>query len=177
MRQAMDVLLVVDMQEGLLSGAPKHDLTGVVRRINELAERVRQRGGLVMYVQHEGPPGDEFEPHKNGWQLLSTLVRDERDRVVKKTFNDAFFETSLAEELARVGASRLLVTGWATDFCVDATVRSAAARGFRVVVVADAHTVSNRPHLEARRVITHHQFIWQNLIARHPVEIRAASEL
>jgi hypothetical protein len=31
---AVDVLLVVDMQEGPLSGAPKHDLLAVVERIN-----------------------------------------------------------------------------------------------------------------------------------------------
>lgn len=35
----MDVLLVVDMQEGLLRGAPKHDLLAVVERINRLAVR------------------------------------------------------------------------------------------------------------------------------------------
>jgi nicotinamidase-related amidase len=30
----VDALIVVDMQVGLLSGAPKHDLQGVVDRIN-----------------------------------------------------------------------------------------------------------------------------------------------
>jgi nicotinamidase-related amidase len=37
----MDALLVVDMQVGLLQGDPKHDLAGVVQRINRLAARVR----------------------------------------------------------------------------------------------------------------------------------------
>ena len=58
----MDVLLVVDMQEGLLSGGPKHDLLAVVERINRLALRVRQSRGSVFFVQHAGPVGDEFEP-------------------------------------------------------------------------------------------------------------------
>jgi len=43
----VDVLLVVDMQEGLLRGAPKHDLLAVVERINRLALRVRRSGGSV----------------------------------------------------------------------------------------------------------------------------------
>ncbi len=56
----MDVLLVVDMQEGLLQGKPKHDLSGVIERINRLAARVRERGGCVLFVQHDGPrSGDE----------------------------------------------------------------------------------------------------------------------
>jgi len=41
----MDVLLVIDMQCGLLRGAPKHNLDGVVDRINALAAAIRARCG------------------------------------------------------------------------------------------------------------------------------------
>lgn len=57
---------MIDMQEGLLHGAPKRDVAGVVERINHVAARVRERGGAVVFVQHAGPPGDEFEPQKPG---------------------------------------------------------------------------------------------------------------
>ena len=90
----MDVLLVVDMQEGLLRGDPKHDPPAVVERINRLAARVRQRGGSVFFVQHAGPVGDEFEPFTPGWSLLSSIKRESSDRIVSKTLNDAFFRTS-----------------------------------------------------------------------------------
>ena len=68
------------------------------------------------------------------------------------------------------------MTGWATDLCVDATVRSAAALGFQVVV-ANAHTVSDRPHLDARQVIEHHHWVWRNLIAKHQVTLSDEAEL
>jgi nicotinamidase-related amidase len=96
----MDVLLVVDMQEGLLRGAPKRDLGGVVDRINALATRVRHRGGAVVFVRHDGPPGDDFEPLTPGWRLLSSLDAEPRDRIVSKKLNDAFFETSLQSALS-----------------------------------------------------------------------------
>jgi len=167
----VDVLLVVDMQEGLLRGAPKHDLIAVVERINRLALRVRRAGGVVFFVQHAGPVGDDFEPLTPGWHLLSTINTEPCDRVVSKTLNDPFFSTSLQPDLAKLRADRLLVAGWATDLCVDATIRSAVALGFKVVAVADCHTVSDRPHLSADRVIDHHQWVWANLIAPHPVTI------
>jgi len=91
----VDVLLVVDMQEGLLRGAPKHDLLAVVERINRLAVRVRRRGGSVGFVQHAGPVGDDFEPLTPGWHLLATIKTEPCDRIVSKTLNDAFFKTSL----------------------------------------------------------------------------------
>jgi nicotinamidase-related amidase len=111
----VDVLLVVDMQEGLLRGAPKHDLLAVVERINRLAVRVRRRGGSVVFVQHAGPVGDDFEPLTPGWHLLATIKTEPGDRIVSKTLNDAFFKTSLQSDLAELRADRLLVAGWATD--------------------------------------------------------------
>lgn len=171
MSNRADILLVIDMQEALLQGGEKRDLAGVVGRINRLAERVRRRDGHVIFIQHDGAPGDEFEPFTPAWSLLGSIQRQPRDRVVRKTLNDAFLGTSLQSELTELGARRVLVTGWATDFCVDATVRSAAALGFEVVVVSDCHTVSARPHLSAARVIEHHHWIWTHLIAPHPVKI------
>ena len=63
----LDALIVIDMQEGLLRGAPKHDLSGVVERIDRLAARVRERGGCVFFVQHDGAPADDFAPFAAGW--------------------------------------------------------------------------------------------------------------
>ena len=173
----MDVLLVVDMQEGLLQGEEKYDLAGVVERINRLAGRVRDRGGWVIFVQHDGAPGEDFAPNSAGWEILSSLRRDSQDRTVRKTLNDAFFGTSLKSDLNQLAPERVLVTGWATDFCVDATVRSAAALGFKVVVIADGHTVSARPHLGAEGVIDHHHWIWANLISLHPVDVVREAEI
>jgi nicotinamidase-related amidase len=173
----MDVLIVVDMQEGMLRGEPKHELSEVVARINRLSLRVRRRGGRVVFVQHGGPSGDDFEPMTPGWALLRSLQRAPGDRVVHKSLNDPFFDTSLRVDLEQLGAERVLVTGWATDLCVDACVRSAAALGFAVVAVGDCHTLSDRPHLRAPIVIEHHHWIWTNLIAPQPVTVAYEAEL
>src|SRR5437588_671152 len=77
----MDALVVIDMQVGLLDGAPKLDLEGVVGRINRLATMVRQRGWVV-WVQHCGPEGTDFAPGQPGWNLLPELQRGDGDIVV-----------------------------------------------------------------------------------------------
>ncbi len=165
----MDALIVVDMQERMHDGIPKHDLPGVVLRINQLAQKVRARGGLVIFIQHEDSVGDEFARGSKGWEILGEIHRDPADRIVPKSFNDAFFETPLDSELRRLSPSRVIVTGWATDMCVDATIRSAAALGFEVVAVRDGTTVSDRDHLPAERIIEHHHWVWTHLISQHPV--------
>ena len=160
-------LLVIDMQAGLFGAdSPRHDAEGVVERINALATAVRRAGGTVVFVQHDGPPGDAFEPGREGWQLLPSLEREEGDPVVHKRACDAFYETDLADVLDTRGVTRLLVTGCATDFCVDTTVRAAASRDYGVVVVEDGHTTADRPHVDALSVMRHHNWVWRNLI--HP---------
>src|SRR5262249_23228229 len=48
MERGVDVIIVVDMQVGLLDGATKHDLPGVIGRINALTAKVRHDGGKVI---------------------------------------------------------------------------------------------------------------------------------
>jgi nicotinamidase-related amidase len=172
----MDALLVVDMQVGLLKGDPKHDLAGVVERLNQLAAAVRDRSGRVIFVQH-CDDGDDFAPDAPGWALLPELRRDASDLVVHKRLNDPCAGTDLQERLRAMAPNRVLIGGWATDLCVDATVRSAVANDHHVVAVADGHTLSDRPHLDAIRVIRHHNWVWSELITRRSIRVVAAHEV
>lgn len=170
-------MLVVDMQVGLLNGEPKHDLRGVMERINRLAAKVRDRSGTVIFVQHCGCKGEDFEPQTPGWRFLPGLLRDSADVVVQKKLNDPFAGTDLQARLEEIAPDRVLITGWATDLCVDATVRSAVTNHHNVVVVADGHTLNDRPHLDAISVIRHHNWIWSNLITRRSIKLASANEL
>ena len=160
-------LLIIDMQVGLFTQeTPRHDAEGVVSRINAVARALRQSGGTVIFIQQDGPKGDTFEPGTPGSELLSSLEREPGDPVVHKSACDSFYGTELAAVLGRRGVRRLLVTGCATDFCVDTTVRAAMSREYEVLVVADGHTTADRPHVDAISLIRHHNWLWRDLI--HP---------
>ena len=173
----MDALLVVHMQVGLLTGKPKHDLRGVLDRINQLAAKVRGEFGKVILIQHCSGRGDVFEPQSPGWEFLPELARKPEDIVVPTTLNDPFAGTDLRARLTEIQPDRVLVTGWATDFCVDSTVRSVVAHQYDVVAVADGHTLSDRPHLDAASVIRHHNWVWSNLITQRSIKVVEAGEL
>ncbi|MBV8407824.1 MAG: cysteine hydrolase [Alphaproteobacteria bacterium] len=160
-----DALIVIDMQRaGFVDAPPKHDATGLIGRLNRLAAAVRTAGGTVIFVQHDGPAGDPFHPSLPGWQLVEDLDIRTEDRIVRKTACDSFLGTNLESLLRWLGTDRLLVTGWATDYCVDTTVRSALAR-YPTVVPSDGHTTSDRAHLLAAKIIEHHNAIWADFIA------------
>ena len=172
-----DVLLVVDMQVGLLDGLPKHDLAGVIQRINALAAMVRRKGGLVVWIRHCGKAGDGFERDRKGWAFLPELDHRPEDAVIEKTLNDSFAGTALHDTLQRRAPDRVLIAGWATDSCVDSTVRSAISRDYDVVVVSDGHTLSDRPHLDAPTIIRHHNWVWSDLLTNRSTRVATTREL
>lgn len=161
----MDGLVVIDMQEASFTDSDKYDTEGVIDRLNKLSEYVRQNGGRVAFIQHDGEKEEGLVPFTKGWEILSLLIRGDGDAVIRKTTNDSFYKTGLDRWLRDNHVDRLIISGWATDFCVDTTVRAAVSHGYHVVVAADCHTVSNRPHLSAEKVIEYHNWIWKNLLA------------
>jgi nicotinamidase-related amidase len=159
----MKALLVIDMQVGLFDGEPaRFDADGVMRRINKIARVVRTTGGIVVFIQHED--NGVLKRGTEGWEILPTLERMNTDLLVHKQACDSFYETDLSDLLEKHGVQQIIVTGCATDFCVDTTIRAAASRNYEVVVVADAHTTKDRQHLDAATIINHHNWMWENLI-------------
>ena len=168
----MKTLLVIDMQVGLFSDAPRFDARGVIERINALIAVTRQAQGHVVFVQHDGPPDDALAVGTPGWAILPGLDRCDTDPVIHKHSCDAFRNTALTPLLKELGARELVIAGCCTDFCVDTTVRVAASSDYAVIVAADAHTTADRPHLEAARIITHHNWMWENCIVdNNPIRV------
>jgi nicotinamidase-related amidase len=153
------------MQQGSFTDAtPRHDTHGLVGRLNALADAVPRNHGLVIFVQHDGPDGDPQHPDQPGWRLLPTLEVRPGDVVVRKTSCDAFLHTDLEDVLQVHAIERLIISGCATDYCVDSTVRTALARGYSTVVPLDGHTTADRPHLSAVKIIEHHNAIWSDFM-------------
>ena len=174
----MNVLIIVDMQETSFTNSDKFDSDGVIERINLLSEHTRNHGGKIIFIQHDGTKEEGLLPFTKGWEILGKLIKKDTDVVVRKTINDSFHNTELSKILSNIDVEKLIIAGWATDFCVDSTVRTAVSLGFNVIVASDCHTVSNRPHLDAEKVIEHHNWIWKNLIVlENSIEVLPLSEL
>ncbi|QVQ27419.1 cysteine hydrolase family protein [Achromobacter deleyi] len=149
-------LIVIDVQRALFeTSPPPFDAADVLARINALADRARAAGAPVIYVQHESP-GTLMAHGEPGWELDMRLTPADGDIRVRKTTPDSFLRTGLGQALADAGVTRLVVCGYATEFCVDTTVRRAAGLGMPVTLAADAHTTHDKPHASGARIRAHH---------------------
>ncbi|WP_163708127.1 cysteine hydrolase family protein [Mangrovibacterium lignilyticum] len=160
----MKALVIIDMQK--ISFTPmtsRHDAEGVIERINLLSGQFRKNKLPVIFIQHDGSVENTCLPGTAEWELLPELNRLPDDLVISKMANDAFYETSLQQRLEDLGVDELVITGCATDFCVDATVKSALTRDYQITVVSDGHTTANRPQITARLVVDYFNLIWSEL--------------
>jgi nicotinamidase-related amidase len=127
-------LLVIDLQPALLTGA--HDLDGCLSRVADLADRARSAGVPVVYLRQRLDPPADVHP------AVAPLAGDV---VLDKDSADGFLGSALGQVLADTGVRRVAVTGYATEYCVDSTSRSALSHGYDLVLVSDGHSTPDRP--------------------------------
>jgi nicotinamidase-related amidase len=153
-------LLIVDVQRSLIEDetwAPER----LLGRVNALEAAARAAGAPVVYVRDRnvGPHGD----------LHAALAPGAGDPVIVKGEPDCFSAPRLSEVLGARGVERVVVCGLQTDCCIDATVRGAAARGYRVVLAADAHSTFDREGATAEEVVAEHNRALGSVAAVLPV--------
>ncbi len=151
-------LLVIDVQNGVVAGAPRRD--EVVANINTLVDRARAEQVPVVWVQHSdgGLARGSAE-----WEFVPELSRDQDEPLIHKHYGDSFEGTELESVLAERGIGRLLVTGAQTDTCVRSTLHGAFTRGYDTTLVSDAHTTEDLTEYGApppEQVIAHTNLYW-----------------
>lgn len=161
---ARSALLVIDLQTGVLDGCV--DAGGVVARTAALVDRARAEGVPVVWVQDHG----SFPVGSPEWALASPLARRPAEALVGKEYRDAFAGTDLADVLAALGTTHLVVAGAQSDYCIRTTTQSAAVRGFDVTLVSDAHTTTDAEHdgvrITGEQVVAHTTMYFRGL--RYP---------
>jgi nicotinamidase-related amidase len=172
-------LLIVDMQKGLFHGPSiPHDAANTLVRINGLSSQARIARVPVIFIQHDGTDKDGLEPGSSDWELHPELERKESDLIIRKTACDSFYGTWLLETLKELAVREIIICGYATEFCVETTVRRAASEKFDVILASDAHTTKNRPVLSAMEIIAHHNWVLANIIQPdNPIRVLTCNQI
>lgn len=159
---AKSALLLIDFQQAVFDMPVAADAEAVLDRLARLKDAARAANVPVIMVQHE-EAGTNFERDTPSWQWPAVIAPRDGEHLVAKESCDAFLGTALAALLTRLGVTDLYVCGYATEFCIDTSVRRAASEGYRVHVIADAQTTRNRPHLPAAAIRQHHLWVWEGM--------------
>src|SRR6476660_8000842 len=151
-------LLVVDVQNGVVEGAPERDT--VVANVGSLVEKARQEEVPVVWVQHSD---EGLAKGSDEWRIVPELSPDEAEPLIEKNYGDSFEDTTLENVLSDLGVGRLVVTGAQTDACIRSTLHGAVVRGYDAILVSDAHTTEDQTSWGAPspdQVIAHTNLYW-----------------
>src|SRR3982074_3090367 len=96
-------LLVVDVQNGVVEGAPERD--AVVANVGNLVEKARQEQVPVVWVQHSD---NGLVKGSDEWRIVPELTPDDAEPLVEKNYGDSFEDTTLENVLSGLGVGRLI---------------------------------------------------------------------
>lgn len=154
-------LLMIDMQNDFVREGSPAAVEMARDRIPAMARALqvcRQAGIPVLFTRHilfdnfeVSPVEAQYVPRGAGETLLNGThgadVVDElrplpEDIIIDKHRYDAFYDTPLQSVLAGLRGQgvvdTVIIAGTLTEVCCESTARSACARGFNVVFLADA---------------------------------------
>ncbi|MCX7783197.1 MAG: cysteine hydrolase [Meiothermus sp.] len=145
-------LLVIDAQVGMFSGKPIYRAEETLTVIARLIEKARATHSPIVYIQDDDI-GGYGTPE---WEVHPMLEPREGDIRIRKLAADSFVDSNLQSELQARSVQHLIITGFQTPYCVDATSRRAAYLGYAVTLVADGHSSSDKGVLSGHQVVEYH---------------------
>lgn len=160
------VLLVVDVQTALIKEHPYNEKK-VIGNIKKLISIARDSNKEVLYVRHDDGIGEELEYGTDGWQIYNEIAPNKDERVFEKKYNSAFFKTGLKEYLESKKIDTIILTGLQTEYCIDATLKSAFDNGYSVIIPEQTNTTFDNEYLSGEKLYKFYNYkIWNNRFAK-----------
>lgn len=168
LRPEAAALLALDMQQYFLDPASHAFVPSgpaVLPVMGSLAQRFSAYDRPVIYSQHINDQGNAGSL-AGWWRDLITVDHPHvslsphldlsTGEILEKSQYDAFFETDLAERLARYHVEQVVIGGLMTHLCCETTARAAFVRGFDVFFLVDGSASYRRDyHMASLRNLGH----------------------
>jgi nicotinamidase-related amidase len=146
-------LVVIDAQREYVDGAlPLPGVKAALAEIGDLVARARALRTPVIHIVHQGR--GLFEPGSAGAAIAAVADPAPGEPVLAKKLPNAFASTDLADRLTAMKRSSIVIVGFMTHMCVEATARAAIDLGFTATVVASATATRDLPDPITGAVVT-----------------------
>ncbi len=169
-------LIVIDMQKGILSEG-LYDLKGVLENVAKVIDAARNSGTEVIYVKHDDGPGSGFTFGDEDFEIADEIAPAGGEKVFVKTIPSSFSNKEFAAYLEGTKDDTLMIVGLQTDFCIDSTIKSAAERGYMVIVPKGTNSTFDNPYMTGEKTCGYFFCeVWPDLFAEC-VSLEEAIEL
>lgn len=135
---------IIPAMQALIAGFRAHEMPIVHTKqchrpdLSDCPPAKLRRGRQALKIGDAGPMGRLLVCGEPGSDIVPELAPADGEIVIEKPGKGSFYNTNLQDELDRVGATHLVMTGVTTEVCVQTTIREANDRGYECLLVEDA---------------------------------------
>ncbi len=158
-------LIVIDIQKGI-TDERLYDFEGFIKNVASVIDAARKNNVEVIYVQHDDGPGTGFSIGDEEFEIADQVAPQEGDKVFIKTINSCFGNTDLVDYLSKSGEKDLMIVGLQTNFCIDASVKSAFERGYKVIIPAGTNSTFDNDYMDGETTYKYYnEMMWPERFA------------
>ena len=159
------ILLVIDMQK-CITDSELYAFDTFMNRTCRLIGAARENRVEVIFFQHDAGPGSGMSAGDPGFEIADQAAPAEGEKVFVKTINSCFGNRDFTEYMEKQEDKRLIVVGLQTNWCIDATVKSAFERGYRVIVPEGTNSTFDNDYMDAETTYRYYnEEIWPGFFA------------
>ena len=161
------ILLVVDVQKGI-TNEKLYAFDEFRKNVAKLIDEARKGGIEVVYVRHDDGEGSGFSKGDEAFEIYDDIKPLEGEKIFDKKVNSCLNRNiGLMEYLENKHIHSLIITGLQTDYCIDATVKSAFENGFEVIVPAGCNSTCDNAFMDAETTYKfYNESMWPSRYAK-----------
>ena len=137
-------LLVIDIQKGITDNR-LYNFESFIDNTKRIIDAARANQIEVIYFQHDDGPGTGFSIGDEDFKIANQVTPMDEEKVFVKDINSCFGNEEFVDYIKN--EDTLMVVGLQTNFCVDATVKSAFERGYKVIIPQGANSTFDNDYM------------------------------
>ena len=158
------ILLVIDMQNALIDDE-LYAFDTFMERTTRLIDAARKNNVEVIYVQHDAGEGSGFSVGDEAFEIAEEVAPREGEKVFVKTINSCFGNKDFKAYMEAQEDKRLMIIGLQTNYCIDATVKSAFERGFEVIIPEGTNSTFDNDYMTGETTVKYYnEDVWEEIV-------------
>lgn len=158
-------LIIIDVQKGITDDR-LYKFESFVENVRILIETARKNNIEIIYVQHDDGEGSGFSVGDEDFEIYDKVAPKDNEKSYIKTVNSCFGNKEFAKYLEYEKEDTLMIAGLQTNFCIDASIKSAFDRGYKVIVPRGANSTFDNEYMNGEATCKYYnEFIWKDRFA------------
>ena len=164
------ILLVIDMQKGIVD-EDLYAFDTFMDRTVRLIDAARKNNVEVVFVQHDAGNGSGLSVGDEAFKIIDRIKPMQGEKVYVKTINSCFGNKDFKQYMKSREDKRLMIVGLQTNYCIDATVKSAFERGYEVIIPEGTNSTFDNDYMTGETAVRYYnEDVWEGLADVVPFE-------